>query len=321
MTVITCAAVYPRRSRENPSATGTCKSKRMKLVIRIRRWLLSALGSLTDPQGAVEFVEENISPDKGLDEDDRYWVLEGLIASGVSGLKERVREIERQEREGEEIQEHRPLVRTLAVAYLASQRDDEKREEIQEWLKKGSGDLQRQWAALMALKNVPVKATADQLCELIRTANEDDSRSLAVYRAIRALGVLAETLGPQAKEKATTTLMVFVRGWRDWPMWDEARARAFAALGNLGSENAVTTLIEELTGDNPAVAREAARALRDVAGVHTATARIVEATCRLDHNHSGALLVTGNSYTRPFATALWWVEEDYASVVEELEAS
>lgn len=277
-------------------------------IARTRRWLLSALGRLAvDEQRAAEFVKENLDPNREHDRLVRYWALEGLIASSVPNLKELTLDIAEREEE--------PLVRMLAVAFLAAQGDIESRDEVLKGL--NATDLELQWATLWALNSVPLETVVGRLCELVRNADSDDNRHLTVYRAVLALGSLPSKFRPQTKKKAASTLEDFVRERRGWPAWDQARVKALAALGNLGHASAADTLVEELTDDNLAIVREAALALEKVVSIQIATARIVEAAFTLDQNYVG-VLTTRRSYIRAFADALRWM--DYVAVVEELEA-
>lgn len=146
-----------------------------------------------------------------------------------------------------------PLVRMLAVAFLAARDNAESREEVLKGLE--SPDLDLRWATLWALSSVPVEAAVDRLRELVRTADRDDNRHLTVYRAILALGNLPGEFRSQTKKRAASTLEDFVCDRRGWPAWDKARAKALAALGNLGDAGVAPTLVEELTDDNPAITR------------------------------------------------------------------
>ncbi len=268
-------------------------------IARARPWLLSALGRLSvDDQRATKLVKESLDPDQEPDKYARYWVFEGLIASGASNLKELALDIVKREEE--------PLVRMLAVAWLASQGNEERTQEIRKGLE--ASDLELQWAALWALYSMPIEAAVPSLCRIVRNADREDNRHLTVYRAIWALGSLPSTFRAQTREEAASTLANFIRKQRVWPAWDESRTKALTALGKLGDESIAPTLVEELTDDNPAIAREASLALEKVMGVQTATARVVEAACKLGQNHVRAL-----------ANALRWM--NYTSVVEELEAA
>jgi len=282
-------------------------------VASTRPWLLNALGRLVaDEDEAEEFVRENIDPDKDPDLFARCGALEGLIASGVPNLEKLVREVAEREREPSV---RDPLVRMVAVAFLASRGDDDSRREIKSGLK--ARDLKLRWATLWALGSVPIEETVADLCEIVRNADKDSSRHLTVYRAIRALGSLPDTLRPQRKKAAAAALADFVSKRRVWPAWDEARARALTALGNIGDDSIASTLTEELSDHNPAIAREAALALERVLGAKAATTRVVEAAYK--HVQSLGVVLTGrSSYLVALANALRWM--NYASVVEELEA-
>jgi HEAT repeat protein len=281
-------------------------------VADTRRWLLGALGRLVrDDMEAAEFAE-TIDPSREPDPLARCAALEGLIASGVPELEGLVREVVEREKAEKE-----PLVRMVAVAFLASREDgNEWWEEIKAGLK---GRDKARWATLWALGSVPLEASVPFLCMFVRSANKDVTRHLTVYRAIRALATLPDTFRLQMRKEAASTLANFVRRQRIWPAWDEARTKALAALGNLGDESVAPTLIEELTDRNPAIAREAAMSLEKLLGVQTATARVVEAACR-HIRERGRITDTRLTHTKALADALRWMR-DRKSVVEELETA
>lgn len=82
--------------------------------------------------------------------------------------------------------------------------------------------------------------------------------------------------------------------------------QALTSLGQLKVEATAPTVLRELRDDNPAIVREAARALEQILGVRVAVARMVESAS------SDRDLVTGS------AAALRWMDRD--AVVRELEA-
>src|SRR5262249_14213696 len=88
---------------------------------------------------------------------------------------------------------------------------------------------------------------------------------------------------------------------------DGMRTVALRTLGCLKVDSVAPLLVEELTDDNPAVAREAALALKETVGIRTAAARVVEAASK-----AGPALVEG------VGRALRWM--DRVSAVEELES-
>src|SRR5688500_17955625 len=94
---------------------------------------------------------------------------------------------------------------------------------------------------------------------------------------------------------------------RGAPWKDGMRTGAITGLGNLEVESAAPLLVEELGDDNPAIVREAARALERVLGLGVAVTRVTEAAARADE---GGLVAYGR--------ALRWLNRD--AVAEELEA-
>lgn len=291
--------------------TANDAAERDEAFVMVRGWLLNALGRLSahDPQ-AESLVLEHLDPGREAHYLVRYMALEGLIASGTPVLDRLVPEAEEREARPDGSR----VVHMLAVVWLASRGQPEKREAVFEALR--GTDFEAQWAALWALASVPYEAAVEDLCALVSRADESHSRHLSVYRAIRALGSHAPTYGARNRRKAAATLVEFLRDRRGWPVWDEARTRALAALGSLRDESVVPALVEELTDENPAVVREAALALEKAVGIRTATDRVVEAACKLDEAYAG-VLATRRRYVWAFANALRWM--DYTSVVEELE--
>jgi len=86
---------------------------------------------------------------------------------------------------------------------------------------------------------------------------------------------------------------------------DGMRTGAIAGLGNLKSECSAPLIIEELTDDNPAIVREAARSIEKILGLPVTVVRVVEAA-------SKGSAVGMDAYAR----ALRWL--DRKAVAEEL---
>jgi hypothetical protein len=125
------------------------------------------------------------------------------------------------------------------------------------------------------------------------------------YDAIMALGKVPVEWA-QA-ERAAQALLSSVVKMRGSPWKDGMRTAAIEGLGRLHSETAAPLLIEELTDDNPAVVRAAARSIATILELKIAVTRIVEAATK-----GGAAVV--DAYGR----ALRWLNRE--SVAEELGA-
>lgn len=154
---------------------------------------------------------------------------------------------------------------------------------------------------MRALRIVLIMPAVKGLCELI----EKREFSNTVSEAIVALGQILPNQSQYAQDSART-LENFVIKSRRSTYWDSMRTQALSSLGNLKVESTASLLIRELDDDNPAIVREAARALEKVVGIKIATARIVEAASR-----------AGKEGTERFANAFRWMDRN--SIVEELE--
>jgi HEAT repeat protein len=253
-----------------------------------RSWLLNALGRISsDDARATSLIADHINQ-KTETSWVRYWALEGIIV----GQNPRTKEIAKDAATQDD-----PLVRMLGLAYLASTGDRKAQDEIRQNL----SNKQLQWSVLRALRVVPLQSTVATLCEIVeRGAYVDET-----YDAIIALGRLPST-SPRALRavQALSTAIVSMRGT---PWKDGMRTGAIAALGNLKVESSGPLLLEELTDDNPAIVRQAARSTESILGLRTSVNRIVEAAAK------------GNNpvITDAFARALRWMNRD--AVAEELE--
>lgn len=255
-----------------------------------RSWLLSTLGRISDDDTAAKkVVREHLDPANEPSHWVRFWALESLVAAKASDIQDLARDIKKSE--------ENPQVRMLAVAILASKDDKESKKEIEENVSKDAID----WYTARALRIVYVPSAIKGLCEYIDKGKFSDS----CYESIIALGqVPSDSLD---FENVSQTLVNFIRKSRTYSYLDGMRTECIKSLGYLKVENAVFILIEELTDYNPAIIREAARALEKVLGIRTATARVLEAAGK-----------TGQDNIEGFVNALRWMDRD--SIVEELEA-
>jgi hypothetical protein len=162
-------------------------------------------------------------------------------------------------------------------------------------------DSKLQWATLRALRIVPIPAMFHKINNIVDTGEYSD----ATYDAIIALSKAPRSSAHA--ERAARSLGNFIAQFRRSPLRDGMRTVALRALGSLRVESVAPLLVEELTDDNPAVAREAAVALKETVGIRTAAARVVEAAGK-----------AGPDRIEGFARALRWM--DRASAVEELES-
>jgi hypothetical protein len=110
-------------------------------------------------------------------------------------------------------------------------------------------------------------------------------------------------------DKVAITLIDFIKEHRYTSKWDAMILKAIRSLGNLNVEMSVPILIEALIYDNPALNREAAKALSKVVGPKISTDHILEAFVKNDMKYLGK-----------YANALQWINEN-SIVEEELETS
>lgn len=255
-----------------------------------RSWLLNALGRLfPDDEEITNEIGRHIGKDVEPSVWARYWTLEGLIVGG----NKKAGEFAKKAAESEDD----PLVTMLGWAYLASTGDRAAQDKIKHHL----SISKTQWAVLRALRVVPLQFTVASICELIEQNEYTDE----TYDAIVALGRITST-SPHAS-KAAQTLAAAIVKMRPSPWKDGMRTGAILALGDLKVELSGPLLIDELTDDNPAIVRQAVRAMEKILGLVTTVNRIAEAA------------VKGRSPTTldALARALRWMNRE--AVAEELE--
>lgn len=259
-------------------------------VRRDRGWLLSTLGRISDDDPvAKKVVRNHLDPANEPSRWVRFWALESLVAAKALDIQDFAGDTIKREED--------PLVRMLAVAILASKDDKESKKEIEENVSKDVID----WDTARALRIVYVPSAIKGLCEYIDKGEVSDS----CYESIIALGqVPSDSL---YFESASQTLVNFISKNRTYSYRDGMRTEAIKSLGNLKVENAAPLLIEELTDYNPAIVREAARAIEKALGIRIATARILEAAGK-----------AGQDNIEGFVNALRWMDRE--SIVDELEA-
>ncbi len=159
-----------------------------------------------------------------------------------------------------------------------------------------SGDGRAQWAALRALRFVPVD-TRNVVDSIIRLFDKPQFDTV-IFEAIMALGELPG--GTPAARRAAQCLENFVTNTPIFAKWDTMRSRALIGLGKLGEQQSQQVLLEALKSDNPAIVRDAADALGCVLGVERATERIVETVAESDgeniENYADALRWLGKTH-------------------------
>lgn len=222
-----------------------------------RAWMLSALGRVSKEDAAArDLLEQHLKAEYESNEWNRYWALEGIIATGGDSAVVFATMAK---------SDTSALVRCLALAVLATNGDQGALQVLRAELG------QNLWATLRALRicMVPDPTILKTIFEIVRTGEYSD----ATYDAIVALGRVSRG-SPEAIE-AVEVLAGYVRRYR-WPMYDSMRTNALISIGRLRSPHAVPVLLEELTDENPMIVLQAARALEAAVGARTSCRRILE---------------------------------------------
>jgi HEAT repeat protein len=254
-----------------------------------RSWLLEVLARISaGDEEATKLVMKHIDSKVEHDPWIRYWALEGLIIGKNSQAETAARNA---------ANDKDLLVALLATAFLASLKDPEAVKKIREGLDNLPDAL---WYILRALRIVPLPFAVQKLCKIVEKAEYSD----ATYDAIVALGNVPGNWNHSLM--ATQSLSACIIKMRGSPWQDGMRTGAISGLGNLKAESSALLILEELADDNPAVVREAARALQKILGLNATVVRIVETASK-----------DGVSAIETYARALRWLNRD--AVAEELE--
>jgi HEAT repeat protein len=260
-----------------------------------RSWLVNTLGRICDDDAAAaaavrKYLDPTFEPKYWV----RFWAFESLLATGPPDLLDIAKALAK---------DQEPLLRMVGLCVIATRCDGRQRDEALRKIEEGldGDDYNLQWASLRALRHVHIPQMFDRLYAILAEDRNDD----ITYDAIVSLS--SATPGSPHAELAASKLNDFITRCRRRPWFDGMRTAALKALGRLKKESFATLLVEELADDNPAVAREAALALKEVVGIRTAAARVVEAASKAGPERAEAL-----------ARALRWMERD--AVVEELES-
>lgn len=267
----------------------------------VRTWILGTLGRLpSDGREPAETLRRYTHWDHEPNFWARYWALEALHVLGDDELEAICR--------GHVIRDGDVLPRMLGTATLASLNDAEALSgllaplQVERAKIEGSDEA---WGALRALRVVFIP----QALELITPLVYEEEFGDITYDAIVALGNIPPKARRYYRDKAAGALLDFVRRMRRFQFWDANRTRALDSLGRIGYEEAAPLLLEEITDNNPAVARQATLSLEKVLGARTAVARILEALER-----------EGDGKLRSYADALRHAQDEKI-VAEELNAA
>lgn len=261
-----------------------------------RSWLVNTLGKISDGDAeASALVRQYLDPGFEKPFWTRFWAFESLLSTEVQDLPELARRV---------VKDPEVLLQMVAHCVLAKLGETQEREKALRDIQKGLGsqDAYVQWATLRALRHIPIPSMFERIHAILDLGGNDD----VTYDAIVALS--SATPGSPHAELAASKLNDYVTKHRRQPWYDGMRTAALKALGKLKVESVAPLLVEELADDNPAVARAAAVALKDLVGIRTAAARVVESASKSGAAESAEAL----------ARALRWMERD--AVVEELES-
>jgi hypothetical protein len=257
-------------------------------IASTRSWLLGMLARVSAGDGvATKLVIKHIDGKFETNDWARYWALEGLISGKNSETETVARRI---------ANDNQLLVGMLATAFIASLNEPAATKKIKESL----NDPEMQWSVLRALRVIALPATVPMLCEIVEKANYTDE----TYDAIVALGNIPGDWNHSTR--AAQALSVFISKMRGSPWKDSMRTGTITSLGKLKIESTAPLIIEELTDDNPAIVREAARSIEKIIGLRLTVIRVVEAA-----------LQSGAAGVDIYARALRWLNRD--AVAEELE--
>jgi hypothetical protein len=286
---------------------------------RTRAWLLSSLARIQagDSQ-TMEFLEKrllNDCPECEKDKWTRYWILEGMVAScftadtpAWSKIREASLACKATVEKIIDAGESANLVLMLGYTILAASGDRDSLEKLRAGLQSPDtgedGDVR---AVLRALRIIPHhglqqnKDIFDYMANLINLGEPN----VITYDAIFALGILS--LDSPQRDAASEVLMRLVRRYRSSALHDGMRSRALLGLGYLKATEAVSVIVGEFMEDNPSIARDAARALKQALSIPNAVQRIVEQAAQHDRQ-----------YLERFASALRWMGEEEA-ITDELD--
>lgn len=274
-----------RRAITEDYAAGKEAEQEDRAIARTRSWLLAALGKISPgDDDATNLVSKHVHENHEPYNWARYWSLEGLIASNNAKTKAVAQSVADNDDD--------PMVAMLATAYLGSLNDSNAVKK----LRKNLEAPQRQWFALRALRVVPIPATVPALCKIVEAAGYTDE----TYDAIMALANVPSHWSHAAT--AGSALSAAIVKMRGSPWQDGMRTGTITGLGNLKVESSSPLLIEELTDDNPAIVREAARSLEKILGIRATVIRVVEAAAK-----------AGAAASYVYGRALRWLNREAAA--------
>ena len=256
-----------------------------------RAWLLYILPFIADVDvEAAAVMKRGLDPSTEQNRWCRYWALVGQVRSllerssgslvALASLATPILQ------SGDD-----KLVVMLARAAAARAGDATSLETIRTaLLDPGSED---QWEVLRAIRIVPLGNgdIINRLCDIVSRGDSSD----ITYDAIQAL----TKIGPNSDyvKRATRCLGDFVDRWATYPGRDAMRLRAIAGLGGFRRASEAGILVEQLLDENPAIVREAARALEACVGTRSAVDRILFETAK-----------SGNEASL-YASGLRWMEK------------
>jgi hypothetical protein len=142
-----------------------------------RSWLVNTLGKVCDDDpAAAEAVRRHLDPTYEKAHWARYWAFEGLLSTGAPDLLALAKMLAKEEE---------PLLRMVAHCALATRGDAQERESARQQVQEAldSNEPSLQWAALRALRLVPIPAMFGRMRAIVESGQNDD----ITYDAIVAL--------------------------------------------------------------------------------------------------------------------------------------
>jgi HEAT repeat protein len=278
-------------------------------VARTRTWLVSILTTVADDDQVIQnYLVSYLDPGVEGNPWIPYWMLFGLIRKKDQQLPVIA---------DKACSHPEPLVNMvgsclkLRLALDGGQGQSQEAQALRQTISDSmvSDDSKLAWATLRALRLVPlhndIASIRQKICAIVE---HGDARNIT-FDAVVALGFI--DANTPAAEAVSKTLTRFIEDSRRNPIKDGLRVKAINSLGKLNDRDSSHILLEELVADNPAVVREAARALEASVGIRAAVQSVIEEAAQKPSN--------GQPLTRSYANALRWLsrQNEVADVLEE----
>lgn len=256
-----------------------------------RSWLVTVLGLICeDDPKAKKVVRRHLDPDYEPDNSIRGWTLASLIEAGASDIVTLARQMLKSESETH-------WGYQLALAVLAANSPDSKEKKgylkkVREGLdKKSDPAIRRNLARATGFAHIPT--AVPPLCEMVELGEFSE----ITYEAIIALSKTPKD--SRSVDEIARSLTAFISKYRRSSRRDDMRIKALAALGDFKVASTAPVLIEELSDNNPAIIRQAAKSLETVLTTPIAVDRVIEAA-----------VIAGPEGAKKYASALRWMDRN-----------